>query len=193
MPSRSLQKWRSSRADDLDAVVAAHAAVRGSTRGRNHATEQINLAYAVLLASQFQGFCRDLHSEAVDHIMTVITAPPLITRLVRARFIEGRKLDQGNASPSNIGADFARVELWLWPEVRQLHDLNKKRQEHLELLITWRNAIAHQDFDPGELGGMTRLRLQQVKRWRSVCNSLAQTLDRVVGQHAASLAGTAPW
>src|ERR1700682_173538 len=54
---------------ELDEIVEAHRAVGGSGRGRRHATEQVNHAYAVLLSSQFQGFCRDLHSECARHIV----------------------------------------------------------------------------------------------------------------------------
>ena len=56
----------------LDEIAGADAAVGGAARGRRYATQQINRAYAVLLASEFQGFCRDLHSECVDHVLTVI-------------------------------------------------------------------------------------------------------------------------
>lgn len=65
MPSRALAEWRGRRSDELDELLAAHAAVGGTGRGRRYATEQVNRAYALAVAAQFQGFCRDLHSEAV--------------------------------------------------------------------------------------------------------------------------------
>ena len=55
------------------ASEAVHANVGGTERGRRYATQQINRAYAVQLASEFQGFCRDLYSECMDHV--VATAP----------------------------------------------------------------------------------------------------------------------
>lgn len=63
MPSKSLDLWRTTRSDTLDEIVAAHRSVGGQDRGRRFATQQINCAYTKLLSSQFQGFCRDLHSE----------------------------------------------------------------------------------------------------------------------------------
>jgi len=76
MPSNSLQHWQQSRRVKLDEIVEAHRAVGGTARGRRDATEQVNHAYAVLLASQFQGFCRDLHSERVHHIVQQVPAAP---------------------------------------------------------------------------------------------------------------------
>ncbi len=61
MPSTSYGEWTASRAVALNEMAQAHAAVGGTQRGRRFATQHINTSYAVLLASQFQGFCRDLH------------------------------------------------------------------------------------------------------------------------------------
>jgi hypothetical protein len=66
VPSRSLHTWRVDCAAALDEIEAAHGAVGGAGPGRRTATQQINYAYAVLLSSQFQRFCRDLHTEACD-------------------------------------------------------------------------------------------------------------------------------
>ena len=60
MHSTSLQQWETVRASELDEIADAHAAVGGTKRGRRYTTQQINRAFAVLLASQFQGFCRNL-------------------------------------------------------------------------------------------------------------------------------------
>ena len=76
MPSISYRRWRTICARALDEMAKAHVAVGGSARGRRYTTQQINQAYAVLLAAHFQGFCRDLHSECVDHILAVM-APPV--------------------------------------------------------------------------------------------------------------------
>lgn len=75
MPSIAFTIWENDRAASLDEVLAAHSAVGGAGPGRRVATQQINQAYAVLLSSQFQGFCRDLHSESADHLAQM--APPL--------------------------------------------------------------------------------------------------------------------
>ena len=82
MPSNSLTKWAGERTDALDEIADAHAIVGGTERGRRYATRQINYSYATLLTSHFQGFCRDLHSECVDHI---VAATPTQLRFSFAR------------------------------------------------------------------------------------------------------------
>ncbi|HLQ44895.1 MAG TPA: hypothetical protein VK137_09220, partial [Planctomycetaceae bacterium] len=72
------------------------------------ATQQLNHAYAVLLSSQFQGFCRSLHAECSGHLLSGVTAPRL-KRILSQEFDQGRKLDRGNPNPGNIGADFSRL------------------------------------------------------------------------------------
>jgi hypothetical protein len=68
MPSISLAHWQTDRRDALEELEAAHAKMGGVGPGRRYATQLINQAYAMVLSTQFQGFCRDLHSEAVDHV-----------------------------------------------------------------------------------------------------------------------------
>src|SRR5438874_12908119 len=105
LASVALQLWQTVRAAALDEIEAAHRLVGGSGPGRRYATQQINHAYAVLLSSQFQGFCRDLHTECVDAIAAAFTRPGL-SQAVRDEFLLARKLDRGNPNPANIGADF---------------------------------------------------------------------------------------
>lgn len=103
-----------------------------------------------------------------------------------------RKLDRGNPNPGNVGADFTRLGLSFWDHVRRGHARNKDRQTKLEELSEWRNAIAHQDFDPSKLKPVS-LTLPVIKGWRSACNGLALSFDRVMADHIASIAGASPW
>ncbi len=172
MPSLSYQEWSTNRATALDEIENAHAAVGGTARGRRYATRQINQAYAVLLASQFQGFYRDLHSESVDHLLSAISPSPALRPLLPAELTRGRQLDRGNAQPASLAADFSRFGIRFWQDVDRHDPRNVTRRVHLGLLNGWRNAIAHQDFDPAQLGGTTTLHLGRVRQWR---NSLLTT------------------
>src|SRR5947199_9531568 len=124
MPSQSLQTWLNERRLALDEIENAHRRVGGAGRGRRYATQQINCAYALLLSSQFQGFCRDLHNECVRLLVQWITPVGL-----RAGFQEtlrlSRKLDTGNPNPGNLGADFARFGIDFWSAVDQLDARNQ--------------------------------------------------------------------
>lgn len=191
MPSISYLQWRTIRATALDEIAQAHTIVGGTGRGRRYATQQINHAYAVLLASQFQGFCRDLHSESVGHLLTIV--PGAFRPVMQAEFSRGRHLDRGNASPSSLGVDFGRLGVDLWIEMSRLNPRNSARQALLAELNTWRNAIAHQDFDARKLGGTVVLRLNRVRLWRNACSHLARALDEVLRIRLQSLTGASPW
>ena len=192
MPSRSLQKWGTKRTNELDEIEMAHTAIGGSGRGRRYATQQVNHAYVVLLSSQFQGFCRDLHSECVDHLLQIIR-PASLQVVLSAEFLLHRMLDRSNPTPGNLGADFNRLGLEFWREVNRISRRNKNRQKHLDELNDWRNAIAHHDFDPAKLGGRKTLTLQRIRRFRSVCNALATDFDRVMAKHLETVTGSNPW
>jgi hypothetical protein len=91
-------------------------------------------------------------------------------------FSEARKLDSGNPNPGNLGSDFARFGLQLWPVLRALSRHTAARQRALDELNLWRNAIAHNDFTCILIP--PRLTLDQVQRWRRACAHLARALAR---------------
>ena len=188
MSSASLQNWRSVRRSSLDDMERAHRSVGGSGPGRRHATEQINYAYAIILSSQFQGYCRDLHSECANDLVQSV-AGPLRTTLLAA-LVKNRKLDRGNPNPGNIGSDFNSFGLIFWDEVKSLDLRNQARQNRLGELNEWRNAIAHQDFT--KLPEGPQLQLKRVKTWRAACDQLAVAFDDVMRRHIQTLNGAFP-
>jgi hypothetical protein len=191
MPSGSLQAWRNARRVALDELEAAHRSVGGAGPGRRYATQQINQAYALLLSSQFQGFCRDLHGECADFFVQSIPAGVLRGAMLEM-LVQNRKLDTGNPNPGNIGADYNRFGLVFWNVVRSFDARNRDRRDRLEELNRWRNAIAHQDIDPAVLGA-TVLRLEQVREWRNACHHLATSFDEVMRSHLQAVNGVSPW
>src|SRR5262249_15718514 len=164
----------------------------GTARGRRVAAQQITQAYAMLLASQFQGFARDLHSESVDHFLAVIAPPAALRSLVRAEFTRNRQLDRGNAQPSSLGADFGRLGIDFWSEVKAFAPASAAWRDDLELLNEWRNAIAHEDFTSPKLAGATALPVAQVRRWRASCRQFARAADEVMRRHLQTLTGASP-
>jgi hypothetical protein len=193
MPSIAYQQWTTDRSAALDEIEAAHRAVGGTGPGRRTATQQINLAYALLLSSQFQGFCRDLHSECAD-ILSQGTAVLAWRLIYLQNFLSGRKLDMGNPNCGNLGADFNRLRLNFWPSVHADHPRNPQRAVLLEELNRWRNAIAHYHFAPDMYrGGRPSLPLADVQEWRTACDGLARSFDNVLRAHVMSITGAAPW
>ncbi len=193
MPSLSLQRWLAERAVALDDIASAHRSVRGSGPGARAATQQINQAYAVLLAAQFQGFCRDLHSECADHFVAPVAGPDL-QEMLRRNLLFARKIDRGNPNPGNLGSDFNRFNVAFWPLVERHRPQNVARKMALEELNDWRNAIAHQDFPASMLkAGRPSLTLVQVQTWRKACDGLARSFDDVLRSHLRTLTGAVPW
>jgi hypothetical protein len=93
-----------------------------------------------------------------------------------------------------VGGDFARLGLFnFWAQVDAVLVNNNVRRQWLDELNTWRNAIAHQSFDPAALGGTTNLHLARVRRWRRGCGKLARSLDEVLRAYIRSVTGNNPW
>jgi len=148
MPSLSLQRWFTERAAALDEIERAHRALRGSGPGVRTAMLQINQAYSMMLSAQFQGYCRDFHAECADFLTSAIS-DPYLRGMVQENLAFGRKLDRGNPSPGNIGADFKRFLMNFWPLVLAHRTQNIARRNALEELNGWRNAIAASGLCPG--------------------------------------------
>jgi hypothetical protein len=191
MASKALDWWRSDGVAALDEIVGAHRAIGGTGRGRRYATGQINNAYAVMLSSQFQRFCRDLHSEAADFLAGRIDVS--LRAIFRTQMTEGRKLSSGNPNPANLGSDFGRFQIEFWATVTAANPRNVSRRNQLEQLNAWRNAIAHQDFTKPECHGRTSVRLADVGRWRGACSGLAMEFDAVISRYLRKITGIPPW
>jgi hypothetical protein len=191
MPSNSWNRWNSERADALDEIENAHVMVGGTERGRRYATQQINYSYATLLSSHFQGYCRDLHSESTDLVVAIL--PMQVQGFMREALLLNRGLDRGNPHPGAVGSDFNRLGVDFWTEVLSLDGRNARRQELLQELIDWRNAIAHQDFNTVAPGGVPILHLGRVRSWRSAVNALARYFEQAMYNYLQGLLGHAPW
>jgi hypothetical protein len=192
MPSRALRAWQTRSRKVLDELEAAHTVVGGARRARAFARQQINQAYVVLLASQFQRFCRDLHTNASA---SLIQAPAFgaLQPVLQECLTRGRRLDSGNATPANIGTDFWRFGLDIWAAAGQHDPRTRQRREKLESLNRWRNAVAHQDFRNTQLNGRETLRLSEVRAWRRACECLAVDFDKVLRLHLNAISGALPW
>lgn len=191
MPSTSYRRWRTVRRTALDAVEAAHATIHGTGAGQREATRQINHGYAVLLAAEFQGYCRELHTEAVTLFTGPIPAPQ--RNIVANAFTLNRQLDRGNANPASLGSDFKRLGLDWWQAVYHVDSNGPTLRRGLDELNEWRNAIAHNDFDAYHPGATMRLRLAMVREWRWICNQLARAFDQALADHLVNLMGQRPW
>lgn len=192
--SQALVTWRTSRANRLDEFVAVHGKVGGTGPGRRHLTEQLNRGFLLALAAQFQGFCRDLHSEGVAAIIDSL--PVRVQPVVALNATHARQLDRGNPRAGALGSDFGRLGVELWPDLRKQVADGSKRHDQLEQLMIWRNAIAHESqLSEADLEkvGSTLPNLAHVKSWRANLNVLANNFDLIVGRGIKEATGLDPW
>lgn len=194
MPSDSLEKWQTVRAAEMDELENAHRSVGGIGRGRRYMTRQINHAYTVLLASQFQGYCRDLHSECSRAVVNVVQ-PVNVRSLLEEALTGGRKtlyrkLDSGNANWGNIVEDFERLHINLKDEIEKSSPLYARWIKSLEELNVWRNAIAHQNFTKVSASAV---QLKQVRKWRTDLKEMAITMDATLYTYLSVFIGAPPW
>lgn len=195
MPSQALQHWRGTAQDVLAEVVNAHKAVGGTGPGRRWLTQEINYAYVTRLTAQFQGFCRELHSEAARAVS--LGVPSLSLRIVVSqRLTEGRTLDKGNPNAANLGSDFNRFGFNFWEAVRHDHAHSAGRRAKLDGLIEWRNGIVHDDLERRRLAGQLnppRLKLSVCRSWHGALDNLAASFDSVMTEQCENLTGNRPW
>jgi len=188
MPSIALRRWKRVRSRSLNEVERAAAIVL--TSGGRDGVRQIYHAYAVLLSAEFQGFCRDLHTESI--VAFTASVPLLLQPTFQKEFAFNHAIDRGNPNPGNLGSDFGRLGIKFWHDVLVADPKSSDWRDDLEELNTWRNAVAHNDYDPSKLGG-TMLRLSDVRRWRRSCHRLAILFDRVLSQYLLLVTGVKPW
>src|SRR5262249_13651105 len=130
-------------------------------------------AYVTLLSAHFQGFCRDLYTEAslkvVDKIRQVGLRP-----IVQAQFATGLKLEKGNPTLDALAEDFGRfgiVDLRSALGNAPPADAHKGR---LNAMNKCRNKCAH-----GERV-IPELLLPNIQDWRQSCDWLAARLNTVM-------------
>lgn len=199
MPSQSLAKWQTIRSRELDQLLHAHARIRGGGPGRRYATEQLNFAYLVAVAAHFQGFCRDLHSEAVGAFAAAV--PPPLSEILRSALTKSRSLDRGNANGSTIAEDFARLGMgrfWDLVTAEGGPIRTARRRYRMEQMNMWRNAIAHDSFEQvqsksAQLDNRLRPRLVEGKKCRTACDLLAVQMTSAVGKFLQQVVGKGPW
>ncbi len=201
MASRALQKWSGERKQELDQLLTAHARVGGGNRGRRHGTDQLDHFFLVAVAAQFQGFSRDLHTEAVGALVAGLGSPR--ETILFASLTGNRKLDHGNANDATLAEDFGRLGMEdFWDRVATEppggRTFTKARRRRLEQMNVWRNAIVHNDFARNQsklalLDDRLRPRLTEGNRCRAACEKLAVQIDGAVASFLASVVDTRPW
>lgn len=199
MASAALDVWNGESAARIADLLHAHQTVGGSGPGRRWRTEQLNWALVLLIAAEFQRYCRSLHDLSVDELVAHATGLNVVlASSLRAGLTSGRKLDSGNAQSGSLGSDLARLGIQLWPALKKKSPGRASSlQTHLDALNLARNGIAHADVV--KLGQVTAAgyalsQLATVRKFHGAMHSLAKLLDVTLAEYLARVSGgPAPW
>ncbi len=182
MPSNSLLRWQTDRVPRLNALVGQISAAPPSTL-----TDENLRALVAILCAHFQGFCRDLYTEATTAFAAALPSP--FGAVSHRQFMAQITLGTGNPNLQSLTRDFDRFGISLKAELDK-NSSNGLRVNHLALLNQWRNYVVHHGV-VAPLG--PPLDLVTVTTWQGSCDALATELDRIVYDYFLTLLNIAPW
>jgi hypothetical protein len=185
VPSASLLYWQNERLPRLQQVDLQCAASLVMVPPNAFLIDENLRGYVVLLSAHFQGFCRDLCTEAADVIASKVR--PSLRILIRDQFTANRHLDRGNPSLQNLKRDFERFGFTLDLAV---DPANVRRLADLAALNEWRNVAAHQGT---KVPAGIPLDLPSLRVWRASCDGLATSLDAILYNQLRKIFRRAPW
>lgn len=185
MPSVSLLYWQNQRMPRLLQVDLQCAASLAAIPPNAHLIDENLRGYVVLLSAHFQGFCRDLHTEAAPVIASRVR--PSLQMLIQNQFTAQRRLDHGNPTNDHLKEDFKRLALAL--DLR-VDPANRPRLDDLSALNKWRNVAAHQGTT---VPAGVLLDLPSLRTWRTSCDGLASSLDDIVYNQLRKILRRSPW
>ena len=189
MASRSLNEWHGLRTDLLSAAERECWHSSGRQPPTPLSDDALVRGYVMLVAAQFQGFCRDLYTECVTAVTAAV--PPALRQIVQVQCEARRELAGSNARYECIRADFERFGLDLKAELSFRDPSAQVWVTQLGELYQWRNYVAHDNPLAPAHGGP--LSPGTVMGWQAVCNRLAAALDAVMYDHLQGRLGSPPW
>jgi hypothetical protein len=185
-PSQALQQWNTTRRSKLDKVEARCVWAIGLVPADPEMVAEHLRAYVTLLSAHFQGFCRDLYTEASFKVVARIRQAGL-RPIVQAQFAAGLKLDKVNPTLDALSEDFGRFGI---ADLRAAIGTGPPADTHKGRLKTMngcRNKCAH-----GE-PVIPELLLPNIRDWRNSCDWLASRLNAVVYDKLRVAFRGAPW
>jgi hypothetical protein len=180
-----LLHWQNDRVPRLVLIEAQCAALLAVAAPNPILIDENLRGYVVLLSAHFQGFCRDLYSEAAQIVVSRLGRARL-QPMIQAQFTAKLKLDHGNPNLQNIREDYERFGFTL---DLAADPANVPRLAHLSDLNRWRNIAAHHGTIPA--GAVLTLPLLQA--WRTSCEGLAPSLEGIIYNQLRTMLRRAPW
>src|SRR5581483_9401438 len=187
MPSAALVHWRNDRVSRLTAVESQCAAVGGAAIPSAQLVDENLRGYVVLLSAHFQGFCRDLYTEAALRVAAAV--PPSLRVAIQAQCESELRLGSRNPTLDSLTADFDRFGFNLRTALAGV-PVPPAVLSNLAVLNRWRNYVAHHDVVTPPGGPLSR---PLVRSWQASCDTLATAIDRIMYNHLRAILGVSPW
>ena len=188
MPSAAYLHWKNDRMARVAGVEGQCVAVIATVPPPDvRLVEELMRGLVIQLCGHFQGFCRDLYSEAAQSCAAQFPIPT--GAFVLTQFNAGLQIDRANPTLETLAVDYKRFGIDIRSHIMampggQLHIQNLAR------LNKWRNHIAHQTL--GVPAGLP-LDLATLRSWVNLCDSIGVVLDGVVYNFLSSAFGQPPW
>ena len=143
------------------------------------------------LASEFQGFSRDLHDETATEIMDLMTGLPLVLRSIAPMTaVQRRALNRGSATTRTVGEDFKLMGVSVWRLVqraeRERYPLWRRALDDVHRI---RNASVH--ANRSSLASLIEEGLVTWARWqaaKTMIGELVLGMDGAVTAYLRSVA-----
>lgn len=103
MPTKARDSFDES-AKEVDRLLGIHTEIGGDTPGRKYDLEVLNKSGIVLITAIWEGFCEDLASEGLDHIVTHATKPDQLPKELRKRIARELREDKNDLAVWDLAA-----------------------------------------------------------------------------------------
>lgn len=194
MPSVARSSWTTSRAKRLNQLAEAHRLRREDNPGNPAPLEAVNWSMILVLASEFQGFARELHDEAAEFLASSMAqGDQNYFEIIRNNLTAKRELDSANAKPTSLSADFKRLGISdIWADIEGADHEGARWHNQLGVLNAARNAIAH--HNPGKLQTLgVAINANTTRSWRAACNGISKQMDAILRTYLIGTTRRKPW
>ncbi|MFF8440612.1 hypothetical protein ACF07U_06985 [Streptomyces californicus] len=196
MTSVALIDWNAQRAQRIALAWGVHTTLAAPPQIAWHSDQALAIIVQ-RLSTEFQGFTRALHDEAVDVFVNQVAGANLaLEAILRERMTAERSLSKGNPTKKALGSDFGRLGFTFWAAMQQANGRANAWSAELDKLIEMRNGVAHDDT--AKLSRLASegypLSVGTLRNWQKTLGDIAATMDVVVASSlSAVLIIPRPW
>jgi len=143
-------------ADEVRRLLEIHTTLGGDAKGRHHRLEVLNKSAILLITAIWEAFCEDVAADALEHIVTNLSAASSLPKELKKRIAK------------DIEADHNELAMWSLAD----EGWKTKAQSRLTALVTERNRKMNtpnsQNLDEFFVKAIGMTKLSDSWRWATV-------------------------